>query len=327
MTRRLSLLPFCRPRFASLGVAQVTPAPSAAPRRVGPQAPAPARRPAGPGRPGPGPGGRRRHREHPLERRTTPRRCASWGSTPPRPATSSTTCPTRRTSGPRRAASRSGPSRAATEVQILRSSTLDPYGRTLGYLFVNGRNYSVLVVAGSPRRRDRQPLRRQRAAQGGGRGAGRREGRRTRAVRAALPVPGSHARGLGVDAAEGHRGREVGAGLKTPPRRLLLPLAIAAAALVLWDTLRRLPVPDLRRVPARDLARARRGPDGRLHRVDRPQLRRGRRVPNPGRLAVPDPERGLPRQPVLGRDVPGPGRAPHPGPHGDRAGRRPSRSW
>jgi micrococcal nuclease len=35
---------------------------------------------------------------------------------------------------------------AATEVQILRSPTLDPYGRTLGYLFVNGRNYSVLVV-------------------------------------------------------------------------------------------------------------------------------------------------------------------------------------
>lgn len=35
----------------------------------------------------------------------------------------------------------------ATDVQILRAATLDPYGRTLGYLFVNGRNYSVLVVA------------------------------------------------------------------------------------------------------------------------------------------------------------------------------------
>jgi endonuclease YncB( thermonuclease family) len=34
----------------------------------------------------------------------------------------------------------------ATEVQLLRSRTLDPYGRTLGYLFLNGRNYSVLVV-------------------------------------------------------------------------------------------------------------------------------------------------------------------------------------
>lgn len=35
---------------------------------------------------------------------------------------------------------------AATELQLLRSRTLDPYGRTLGYVFVNGRNYSVLVV-------------------------------------------------------------------------------------------------------------------------------------------------------------------------------------
>jgi micrococcal nuclease len=34
----------------------------------------------------------------------------------------------------------------ATQVELLRSSTLDPYGRTLGYLFLNGRNYSVLVV-------------------------------------------------------------------------------------------------------------------------------------------------------------------------------------
>ena len=35
---------------------------------------------------------------------------------------------------------------AATEVQLLRSSATDPYGRTLGYLFINGKNYSVLVV-------------------------------------------------------------------------------------------------------------------------------------------------------------------------------------
>jgi micrococcal nuclease len=35
----------------------------------------------------------------------------------------------------------------ASSVEILRAATLDPYGRTLGYLFVNGRNYSVLVVA------------------------------------------------------------------------------------------------------------------------------------------------------------------------------------
>jgi len=35
---------------------------------------------------------------------------------------------------------------AAGRVELLRSATLDPYGRTLGYLFVNGVNYSVLVV-------------------------------------------------------------------------------------------------------------------------------------------------------------------------------------
>jgi endonuclease YncB( thermonuclease family) len=35
---------------------------------------------------------------------------------------------------------------AATQVTLLRAGTLDPYGRTLGYLFLNGRNYSVLVV-------------------------------------------------------------------------------------------------------------------------------------------------------------------------------------
>lgn len=35
----------------------------------------------------------------------------------------------------------------ATKVELLRASMLDPYGRTLGYLFLNGRNYSVLVIA------------------------------------------------------------------------------------------------------------------------------------------------------------------------------------
>ena len=34
----------------------------------------------------------------------------------------------------------------ATEVELLRFKSLDPYGRTLGYLFVNGKNYSILVV-------------------------------------------------------------------------------------------------------------------------------------------------------------------------------------
>ena len=52
----------------------------------------------------------------------------------------------------------------ATQVELLRSRTVDQYGRTLGYLFLNGRNYSVLVVTGAPRRRERDLLRRQRAA-------------------------------------------------------------------------------------------------------------------------------------------------------------------
>ncbi len=35
---------------------------------------------------------------------------------------------------------------AATEVELLRSATLDPYDRTLGYVIINGRNYSLLVI-------------------------------------------------------------------------------------------------------------------------------------------------------------------------------------
>lgn len=35
----------------------------------------------------------------------------------------------------------------AEKVELLRASTLDPHGRTLGYVFVNGRNYSVLVIS------------------------------------------------------------------------------------------------------------------------------------------------------------------------------------
>jgi endonuclease YncB( thermonuclease family) len=48
--------------------------------------------------------------------------------------------------GPEARAFGRGAFAAANEVQLLRSPTLDPYGRTLGYVFVNGRNYSVLVV-------------------------------------------------------------------------------------------------------------------------------------------------------------------------------------
>ena len=34
----------------------------------------------------------------------------------------------------------------ASQIELLRASTIDPYGRTLGYVFLNGRSYSVLVV-------------------------------------------------------------------------------------------------------------------------------------------------------------------------------------
>jgi micrococcal nuclease len=34
----------------------------------------------------------------------------------------------------------------ATDVQILRCTTLDPFGRSLAYLFVDGKNYSVLII-------------------------------------------------------------------------------------------------------------------------------------------------------------------------------------
>jgi micrococcal nuclease len=35
---------------------------------------------------------------------------------------------------------------AASEIELLRCPTLDPYDRTLGYLFINGRNYSIMVI-------------------------------------------------------------------------------------------------------------------------------------------------------------------------------------
>jgi micrococcal nuclease len=48
--------------------------------------------------------------------------------------------------GPEARAFAQGAFATATSVALLRAGTLDPYGRTLGYLFLNGRNYSVLVV-------------------------------------------------------------------------------------------------------------------------------------------------------------------------------------
>jgi endonuclease YncB( thermonuclease family) len=34
----------------------------------------------------------------------------------------------------------------ASELELARASTLDPYGRTLGYFFVDGRNYSEAII-------------------------------------------------------------------------------------------------------------------------------------------------------------------------------------
>jgi endonuclease YncB( thermonuclease family) len=48
--------------------------------------------------------------------------------------------------GPEAGAFARGAFAAAKSIELLRASTLDPYGRTLGYLFLNGTNYSLLVI-------------------------------------------------------------------------------------------------------------------------------------------------------------------------------------
>ena len=93
-----------------------------------------------------------------------PRSSGSSVSTLPRSADSSTTSRTTSPSAPRRGPSPRGRSPRRTEVELLRSPTLDPYGRTLAYLFINGRNFSVLAIKAGYSGRDGQPLRRQRTA-------------------------------------------------------------------------------------------------------------------------------------------------------------------
>jgi micrococcal nuclease len=48
--------------------------------------------------------------------------------------------------GPEAQAFARGAFAAAERIELRRSSTLDPFGRTLGYLWIDGRNYSVMVV-------------------------------------------------------------------------------------------------------------------------------------------------------------------------------------
>lgn len=49
--------------------------------------------------------------------------------------------------GPEALAFARGVFAAAERIELVRASTLDPYGRTLGYVFVNGKNFSVLILA------------------------------------------------------------------------------------------------------------------------------------------------------------------------------------
>jgi len=48
--------------------------------------------------------------------------------------------------GPEAKAFAQGAFAAAGEIELLRCPTLDPYDRTLAYLFINGRNYSVMAI-------------------------------------------------------------------------------------------------------------------------------------------------------------------------------------
>lgn len=48
--------------------------------------------------------------------------------------------------GPEARAFAQGAFAAASSLELLRSAQLDPFGRTLGYLFINGRNYSVMII-------------------------------------------------------------------------------------------------------------------------------------------------------------------------------------
>jgi endonuclease YncB( thermonuclease family) len=48
--------------------------------------------------------------------------------------------------GPEARAFAQGAFAVATDIKLIRAGILDPYGRTLGYLILNGRNYSVLAI-------------------------------------------------------------------------------------------------------------------------------------------------------------------------------------
>ena len=87
----------------------------------------------------------------------------------------------------------------ATDVKLVRADKLDPYDRTLGYLILNDKNYSALVIRAQAGRRVGQPLRRQRPARA--RRPGHRGGQdgRPAPLRASPRLPQADARLLGLD--------------------------------------------------------------------------------------------------------------------------------
>ena len=236
---------------AALGSLAAT-APSPRPRGPGPRrrarpSPGPSRSPSRgrtrmrvPVDPAPRPGGRRRHGRHPLvegRRRDRPHPRHRHAR---RRATSSTTCPTRSRSGPRPAPSPRAPSRPRPRCELLRSSTLDPYGRTLGYLFLNGRNYSVLVVQARLSAETVTFYGDNGLPDGGGRGRWPRRRRRARCPSSRPTSSARRMRELSKWMKEnGARGRAVRAGrrVKTPPRRACSsPWPWRGARSLLWDT-------------------------------------------------------------------------------------------
>ena len=109
------------------------------------EAPATPARRAGQGRTGLDHSGRWGRRPHPLERRDT-EIVRILGIDTPEVRRLEHNLPYDQPFGPEARAFAQGAFAAATDVELLRSATLDPYGRTLAYLFINGRNFSVLAI-------------------------------------------------------------------------------------------------------------------------------------------------------------------------------------
>ena len=95
----------------------------------------------------------------------------------------------------------------ATKVELLRASMLDPYDRTLGYVFVNDKNYSVLVLEARLAEESITAFGDNGFPQEAAVVLSHREGRGAAALRTALSVPQPDAPRLGVDEGQGHLSR------------------------------------------------------------------------------------------------------------------------